>query len=174
MILITTTQRNGVSYAHTFAIDPEKIVSVRDREVGLSLVAEIEYGETYDRRRQPIFYRLNCSRAAIDALILGSYTGKEQLNVTVIDASDRHYKPYMVASYAMDLQERYIVDIREAEIMVNGSLTTCRRIEYVPGSFAPVILYVSNRLSTLITDTPEEVTTTTTEEATTTTTPELN
>lgn len=173
MILITATQRNGVTLLEpmTFAIDPEKIVSVRDRG---DFYAEIEYGETFDRRRQPITYVLTTSRAAIDALILGTYATKEYLAVTVIGSNTDEYKPKRVANYALDLQEKYIVDIRDTYFAINGVKTACRRIEYVPGSFVPILIYVSNALNTLVTDTPDAVTTTTTTETpeTTTTTTE--
>lgn len=169
MILVTAISRNGVPYVTpvSFAIDPEKIVTTRDRD---TLYCECEYGETYDRRRQPITYRLTTSRAAINALILGSYSGKELLTVTVIGANTDAYKPDNWVPYDLDLQERYIVDIRESYFMVNQTKTACRRIEYVPGSFVPVVLYVSDTMASMITATPAEVTTTTTEATTTTTT----
>ena len=169
MILVTAISRNGVPYVTpvSFAIDPEKIVTTRDRD---TLYCECEYGETYDRRRQPITYRLTTSRAAINALITGSYSGKELLTVTVIGANTDAYKPDNWVPYDLDLQERYIVDIRESYFMVNQTKTACRRIEYVPGSFVPVVLYVSDTMASMITATPAEVTTTTTEATTTTTT----
>lgn len=170
MISITVTSRNGVELLEpqTFAIDPEKIVSLRDR----GAYVEIEYGETFDRRRQPIIYLLTTDRTTLAALILGTYATKEYLSVTVINSSVDEYKPKNVANYAMDLQEKYIVDIRESYTMIGQTKTACRRIEYVPGAFVPIILYVLTTYNSMITDTPAEVTTTTTEEVTTTTTSE--
>jgi hypothetical protein len=160
MILVTLTSRNGVDLVthQQIAIDPEKIVTTRDRE----LYCEITYGETYDRRRQPIDYVLTTDRASILALILGSYATKEFLSVTVIGSNKEEFKPVNWVPYALDLQEKYIVDIRESYFAVNNVKTPCRRIEYVPGSFVPVVIYVSEKLLDLVTDNPAAVTTTTT------------
>lgn len=168
MISVTATHRNGVELLEpqTFAIDPEKIVSIRDR----GLYAECEYGETFDRRRQPIVYLLTTDRATLLPLILGTYASKETLAVTVINSSVDEYKPKNVPHYHMDLQEKYIVDIRESYTMIGQTKTACRRIEYVPGAFVPIILYVSDTYASMITDTPDAVTTTTTPAPTTTTT----
>ena len=159
MIAITYTHRDGLSVTPLeITIDQEKIVSLRDRGV----YAEIEYGETYDRRRQPIVYQLTAGRAAVKAEITGDI-----LELTVINPVDG-------TTYDFDLQEKYVVDIREAIIDVAGTLTACRRIEYVPGSFVPKIIFVSASLASLTDSTPteitttEEVTTTVAEEATTT------
>ena len=159
MIQVTYTHRNGVRQLSpvTLAIDPEKIVSVKES----GYYALIEYGETYDRRRQPVVYRLTASAADITLLILGSYDGKEVLTVTVLGSNTDDYKPYNVASYAMDLQEKYIVDIREAVAWINQTKVACRRIEFVPASFVPVVIFVEESLEELITDTPMPVTTTT-------------
>ena len=159
MIQVTYTHRNGVRQLSpvTLAIDPEKIVSVKES----GYYALIEYGETYDRRRQPVVYRLTASAADITLLILGSYDGKEVLNVTVLGSNTDDYKPYNVASYAMDLQEKYIVDIREAVAWINQTKVACRRIEFVPASFVPVVIFVEESLEELTTDTPSPVTTTT-------------
>jgi|GEM_PF-5767691 len=161
MIQITYTHRNGVAVSPsvTFAIDPEKIVSTKD----YGSYCEIEYAETFDRKRQPIWYRTNTTRAAVDVLILGSYATKIYLAVTAY-ADDR------LSTFAVDLQEKYIVDIREWYVTVSGVKTACRRIEYVPGSFAPTVLYVTNSLASLVSDTPAPITTTTTTAAATTTT----
>lgn len=175
MISVTATHRQGVELLEnqTFAIDPEKIVSTRDR----GSIVEIEYGETYDRRRQPITYQLTTCRAAIDALIAGDYNTNlthPYLSLTVIWSLQREYRPPVGStSYAMDLQEKYIVDIRDTYVDIEGTKTSARRIEFVPGSFVPVVIFVSEDYSSLVTATPVEVpitTTTTTEEATTTTT----
>jgi hypothetical protein len=160
MILVEAISRNGVELvAHqTFALDPEKIVTTRDRD----LLVEVEYGETFDRRRQPITYVLTTDRASILALITGTYATKEFLSVTVIGSNKEDFKPVNWVPYALDLQEKYIVDIRESYFAVNNVKTACRRIEYVPGSFVPVVIYVSDKLLDLVTDTPAAVTTTTT------------
>jgi hypothetical protein len=169
MIAVTATHRQGVELVTplTFAIDPEKIVSTRDR----GSYVEIEYGETYDRRRQPITYQLTTDRTTIDALITGTYVGKIYLSLTVIWSVDREHRPPLgSANYALDLQEKYIVDIRDTYVDINGTKTSARRIEYVPGSFVPVVIFVSDDFANLITDTPAEVTTTTTTAAPVTTT----
>jgi len=169
MILITVTERNGVllTAPQSFAIDPEKIVTTRDYN---DLYCSLTYGETFDRRRQPIDYVLTTDRASILALIDGTYAGKEYLSVTVIGANTADFKPVNWVPYALDLQEKYIVDIRESYYAVDNVKTACRRIEYVPGSFVPVIIYVSDTMASMITATPAAVTTTTTEEPATTTT----
>lgn len=172
MISVTATHRQGVELLEnqTFAIDPEKIVSTRDR----GAYVEIEYGETYDRRRQPITYQLTTDRATIDALIAGDYNTNlthPYLSLTVIWSLQREYRPPVgSASYAMDLQEKYIVDIRDTYVDINGTKTAARRIEFVPGSFVPVVIFVSEDYANLVTDTPAAVTTTTTTTATPTTT----
>jgi hypothetical protein len=155
MIEVTLTHRQGVELNEelTIGIDPEKIVSVRDR----GSYAEIEYAETYDRRRQPITYQLTTSRAAIDAVITGTYDTLTEpyLELTVYDTATGD-------TYSLDLQEKYIVDIREVYTLIDNTVTACRRIEYVPGSFKPEIIYVSNSFASMIDSTPAEVTTTTT------------
>lgn len=169
MIAVTVTHRQGIELVEpvTIAIDPEKIVATRDR----GSYVEIEYGETYDRRRQPIVYQLTTDRASIDALITGSYATHIYLTLTVLWSNDREHRPPLgSANYEIDLQERYIVDIRDTYVDINGTKTSARRIEFVPGSFVPVVIYVSEAFATLITDTPTEVTTTTTTAAPTTTT----
>ena len=169
MIAVTVTHRQGIELVEpvTIAIDPEKIVATRDR----GSYVEIEYGETYDRRRQPITYQLTTDRASIDALITGSYATHLYLTLTVLWSNDREHRPPLgSANYEIDLQERYIVDIRDTYVNINGTKTSARRIEFVPGSFVPVVIYVSEAFATLITDTPTEVTTTTTTAAPTTTT----
>lgn len=165
MILVEAKSRNGVDLVtnQIFAIDPEKIVTTRVRD---DYYAEIEYGETYDRRRQPITYVLTTDVASILALITGTYATKEYLSVTVIGANTADFKPDNWVPYALDLQEKYIVDIRESYYAVDNVKTACRRIEYVPGSFVPVVIYVSNSLASMVTDTPAAVTTTTTTTAT--------
>ena len=172
MISVTATHRQGVELLEnqTFAIDPEKIVSTRDR----GAYVEIEYGETYDRRRQPITYQLTTDRASILALIAGDYNTNitnPYLSLTVIWSLQREYRPPVgSASYAFDLQEKYIVDIRDTYVDINGTKTPARRIEFVPGSFVPVVIFVSDDFANLITDTPAAVTTTTTTATPTTTT----
>lgn len=169
MIAVTVTHRQGIELVDpiTIAIDPEKIVATRDR----GSYVEIEYGETYDRRRQPITYQLTTDRASIDALITGSYATHLYLTLTVLWSNDREHRPPLgSADYEIDLQERYIVDIRDTYVNINGTKTAARRIEFVPGSFVPVVIYVSEAFANLITDTPAEVTTTTTTAAPTTTT----
>ena len=161
MISITATHRQGVELIEprTFAIDTEKVVNIRDR----GSIAEIEYGETYDRRRQPITYQLTTDRASIDALITGSYETYTQLSLTVIWSDDREHRPTEgTASYTLNLQERYIVDIEDTYVNINGTKTSARRIEFVPGSFVPVVIYVSESYNSLIGVTPPEITTTTT------------
>jgi hypothetical protein len=169
MIAVTVTHRQGIELVDpiTIAIDPEKIVATRDR----GSYVEIEYGETYDRRRQPITYQLTTDRASIDALITGSYATHLYLTLTVLWSNDREHRPPLgSADYEIDLQERYIVDIRDTYVNINGTKTAARRIEFVPGSFVPVVIYVSEAFANLITDTPAEVTTTTTTAAPATTT----
>lgn len=169
MIAVTVTHRQGIELVDpiTIAIDPEKIVATRDR----GSYVEIEYGETYDRRRQPITYQLTTDRASIDALITGSYATHLYLTLTVLWSNDREHRPPLgSADYEIDLQERYIVDIRDTYVDINGTKTSARRIEFVPGSFVPVVIYVSEDFASLITDTPAEVTTTTTTTAAPTTT----
>lgn len=172
MIQISATHRQGVELVEpiTFAIDPEKIVGVRDR----GIYAEIDYGETFDRRRQPITYILTTDRATIDALIFGNYTDgitNPYLSFDVLWSEDRDHRPAPGdTSYPLDLQEKYIVDIRDVTHDINGTLTACARVEYVPGSFVPVIIYVDGEVADFVTDTPATVTTTTTTAAATTTT----
>lgn len=170
MIQITYTHKNGVRQLTpvTIAIDPEKIVSITDS----GLYALIEYGETFDRRRQPVTYKLTTSRAAILAEIDGTYDTKETLALTVLWSNTEEYKPYNVASYALDLQERYIVDMRDAVAWINQTKTACVRIEFVPASFVPVIIFVQGDLDSLVSDIPAAVTTTTEEPVVTTTTDE--
>lgn len=170
MIQITYTHRNGVRQLTpvTIAIDPEKIVSITDS----GLYALIEYGETFDRRRQPVTYKLTTSRAAILAEIDGTYDTKETLALTVLWSNTEEYKPHNVASYALDLQERYIVDMRDAVAWINQTKVSCVRIEFVPASFVPVIIFVQGTLDDLVPDIPAAVTTTTTEEPEVTTTTE--
>jgi hypothetical protein len=172
MIGVTALERQGVELLEPLflAIDPEKIVSTRDR----GIYCEIEYGETFDRRRQPITYVLNTDRASIDALIIGNYTDGLRLpylELTVIWSLDREHRPAPGHShYHLDLQEKYIVDIRNVTADINGVLTDCARIEFVPGSFVPVVIFVDGEVDDFITDEPVEVTTTTTTVAVTTTT----
>ena len=137
--------------ALTFAIDPEKIVGTRD----LGSYCEIEYAETYDRRRQPIVYQLTTSSDLINALIDGTYDGKEYLVLTVVNPLD-------ATTFTLNLQERYIVDIRPAATIVNKVKADCLRVEYVPGSFVPKIIYVSGTLGADVFDfdAPADVTTT--------------
>lgn len=171
MIQVTLSHKNGVELLEpiTIGIDPEKIVSTRNR----GYYCECDYGETFDRRRETVVYQLNTSRAAILALITGSYVANTYLALTVIWSLDREHRPIEgTASYAFDLQEKYIVDIRDVIQDVNGTLTACRRIEYVPGSFVPVVIFVSQSFRTLVPDVPAVVTTTTEEPITTTTTEE--
>ncbi len=169
MIAITYTHRNGIELDEsvTCLIDPEKICGVRTFN---TYYAEIDYGETFDRRRQPIKYGLTTSVAAILATITNPY-----LSLTVIDALKQEWKPDPDDNYTYNLQEKYIVDIRESYTTIDGTKTACRRVEFVPGSFVPVVLYVSDTLESLTDSTPAAVTTTTTttpEGTTTTTTPE--
>lgn len=145
MILVTATHRQGIELAEavTFAIDPEKIVGLRDR----GTATEIEYAETYDRKRQPITYIIDAARAAVEALIQGDYVGKETLTLTVYNTVDG-------STGTIDLQEKYIVDIRSVTHYINKTLTACRRVEYTPGAFNPIVIYVSEDIATLVTDTP--------------------
>ena len=162
MIAITYTHRNGIELDEsvTCLIDPEKICGVRTFN---TYYAEIDYGETFDRRRQPIKYGLTTSVAAILATITNPY-----LSLTVIDALKQEWKPDPDDNYTYNLQEKYIVDIRESYTTIDGTKTACRRVEFVPGSFVPVVLYVSDTLESLTDSTPAAVTTTTTEPPTTT------
>jgi hypothetical protein len=166
MIAVTYTKRQGMSVTPlTIAIDPEKIVSVKLDHSGNYAV--IEYGETYDRRRQPIVYQLTTDPAGVLATITGNYDTLTEpyLTVDIIDL------PSGVVTET-NLQEKYIVDIREAHVTVHHVLTAVRRIEYVPGSFVPVVVYVTDTFASMVASTPTEVTTTeeaTTEEVTTTT-----
>ena len=176
MIAITYTHRNGIELDEsvTCLIDPEKICGVRTFN---TYYAEIDYGETFDRRRQPIKYGLTTSVAAILATITGTYDTltPPYLSLTVIDALKQEWKPDPDDNYTYNLQEKYIVDIRESYTTIDGNKTACRRVEFVPGSFVPVVLYVSDTLESLADSTPAAVTTTTTttpEGTTTTTTPE--
>ena len=175
MIAITYTHRNGIELDEsvTCLIDPEKICGVRTFN---TYYAEIDYGETFDRRRQPIKYGLTTSVAAILATIKGNYDTLTHpyLALTVIDALKQEWKPDPDDNYTYNLQEKYIVDIRESYTMIDGTKTPCRRVEFVPGSFVPVVLYVSDTLASLTDSTPAAVTTTTTTTTatTTTTTPE--
>ena len=175
MIAITYTHRNGIELDEsvTCLIDPEKICGVRTFN---TYYAEIDYGETFDRRRQPIKYGLTTSVAAILATITGNYDTltNPYLALTVIDALKQKWKPDPDDNYTYNLQEKYIVDIRESYTMIGTTKTACRRIEFVPGSFIPVVLFVSNTLASLTDSTPAAVTTTTTTTTatTTTTTPE--
>jgi len=169
MISITYTHRNGLAETtnQTIAIDPEKICGVR---VWRTNYCEIDYAETYDRRREPIAYALTTSRAAILATITGTYDALTHpyVSLTVIEAEPKDWQPDPIGStYTYDLQEKYIVDIREATKYVDGTATACRRVEFVPGSFVPVVLYVSNSLASMISSTPATVTTTTTTTTTT-------
>ena len=176
MIAITYTHRNGIELDEsvTCLIDPEKICGVRTFN---TYYAEIDYGETFDRRRQPIKYGLTTSVAAILATIKGNYDTLTHpyLALTVIDALKQKWKPDPDDNYTYNLQEKYIVDIRESYTMIGTTKTACRRIEFVPGSFIPVVLYVSDTLASLTDSTPAAVTTTTTTTTaaptTTTTTP---
>jgi hypothetical protein len=144
----------------TCAIDAEKIVSVQlDHS---ETYAVIEYGETYDRRRQPIVYQLTTDPTAVLATIAGDYSTlltNPYLTVDIIDLPSGEVTE-------TNLQEKYIVDIREAYVVVKGVLTSVRRIEYVPGSFVPVVVYVTDTFASMVDSTPAEVTTT--EEVTTT------
>ena len=184
MIAITYTHRNGIELDEsvTCLIDPEKICGVRTFN---TYYAEIDYGETFDRRRQPIKYGLTTSVAAILATIKGNYDTLTHpyLALTVIDALKQEWKPDPDVNYTYNLQEKYIVDIRESYTMIGTTKTACRRVEFVPGSFIPVVLFVSNSLVSLTDSTPAAATTTTTtpvatttsttpEATTTTTTPE--
>ena len=176
MIAITYTHRNGIELDEsvTCLIDPEKICGVRTFN---TYYAEIDYGETFDRRRQPIKYGLTTSVAAILTTITGNYDTltNPYLALTVIDALKQEWKPDPDVNYTYNLQEKYIVDIRESYTTIDGNKTACRRVEFVPGSFVPVVLYVSDTLASLTASTPAAVTTTTTttpEGTTTTTTPE--
>lgn len=162
MIAVTVTHKNGVQLLNemTIAIDAEKIVKVRTVD---TYYAEILYGETFDRKREPVLYQLTTSAAAVLATIAGDYStllANPYLTVTA-------YKDLVSgATETLNLQERYIVDIREARVKINNTVTACRRIEYVPGSFDPVIIYVSTNFAAMVDSTPAEVTTT--EEPTTT------
>jgi len=170
MILVTITHRNGIAFdsPKTIAIDPEKIV---DTKINGSYCV-MEYGETYDRRRQPIEYQVTVSKAVIDALITGTYAGHKYLTLTVIASNTDIYKPNLDPTYTLELQERYIVDIRSTYIWINQTKTACSRIEFVPGAFVPVIIWVSEDISELITDVAGEGTTTTEEPSEETTTTE--
>jgi hypothetical protein len=161
MVLVHITHTNGVELVHhlQLALDPEKIVSVKDDPTGNYAV--IEYGECYSRNWKPMFYQLTVSRALIDTFITGEYVGKEYLALHVYELPSGDV-------YHLDLQEKYIVDIREAFYWINQTKVACRKIEYVPGSFAPIIIYVSNTMASLVTN--NLVTTTTTTRAVTTTT----
>ena len=55
----------------TIAIDAEKIVKVRTVD---TYYAEILYGETFDRKREPVLYQLTTSAAAVLATIAGDYS----------------------------------------------------------------------------------------------------
>ena len=175
MIAITYTHRNGIELDEsvTCLIDPEKICGVRTFN---TYYAEIDYGETFDRRRQPIKYGLTTSVAAILATIKGNYDTLTHpyLALTVIDALKQEWKPDPDVNYTYNLQEKYIVDIRESYTMIGTTKTACRRVEFVPGSFIPVVLFVSNSLASLTDSTPAAATTTTTTPVatTTSTTPE--
>lgn len=164
MISITVTHRDRIELSSqiTIAIDPEKIAAVRVLD---TYYAEIDYAEAYDRRRQPITYGVTTDRAAILATITGTYDtlANPYLSLDVYDVSDG-------TTSVMDLQEKYIVDIRDTYAVINGTLTACRRIEYVPGAFVPEIIYVSNAYATLVDSTPAAATTTTSTTSTTTTT----
>ena len=162
MILVTISHRNGIAFdsPKTIAIDPEKIVSTKDN----GAFCVLEYGETYDRRRQPIIYQVTVDRATINALITGTYAGKEYLALTVIASNTDIYRPYLEPNYILDLQEKYIVDIRSTYIWINQTKTACSRIEFVPGAFVPVIIWVSEDIDDLITEIAGATTTTSTAE----------
>jgi hypothetical protein len=161
MIQVTVTWRQGVELVEpmTIAIDPEKITATRE----IDGFAEIDYGECRDRQRSNMVYRLTVNKANIDAQIFGDYNTNLTHPYLILNV----YNLWDGSTYVLDLQESYIVDIREAFYWINGTKTSCRKIEYVPGAFAPVIIYVSNSFASLITT---YVTTTTTVAPTTTTT----
>ena len=173
MILIEVTHIEGIQLAeHRFlAIDPEKIVTTRDRDGH----CELEYGESYVRNRKTVTYEVTANRAAIDATITGAYDTNTYLALTVVWAEDREHRPTITQelTYALDLQEKYIVDIESVLYYLPGTgKTQLTKLRYIPGSFVPVTIYVSNDINRLVTNDFSETTTTTTAEAVTTTTEE--
>lgn len=145
MILVMATHRNGMELSGSlyFAIDPEKVCSIRESKGNCI----ISYAETYDRRRQPIVYNLEEAGVVVEAAIEGDYDGKETLELTSVNLDDGSVETVTV-------QEKYVVDIRTVTLPVNGVMTTLSRVEYVPGAFVPVVLYASESIFDLVTNSP--------------------
>ncbi len=177
MILVTVTKKQGVEIAtpYDLALDPEKIVSTRI----LDGVTQIDYAETFDRNRQTITYEVTAAKPNIDATITGEYSTHTYLALTVYWAENRDLRPFPAISstYALDMQEKYIVDIQDVEYTIvwkNTKIaTTLRKVRFVPGAFKEEVIYVTNNLIDLVDNTPSETTTTSTAEPATTTTTEI-
>lgn len=151
---ITITQVNGATLveSRTIGIYSENIVSTRE----VSGLAEIVYAETLDRRIKPETYLTTNTKAVIDGFIAGA---KSDLVV---------YKLVLGGTSVLTVQDKYIRSIKEAQVVVNGTLTACREVKYIEGAFLTKKVYVSNSLASLAD--PVVTTTTTTAAATTTTT----
>lgn len=145
MILVTATHRQGKELDDSlyFAIDPEKVCSIRESKGN----CVISYAETYDRRKQPIVYNLEEAGVVIEAAISGDYNGKETLELTSVNLENG-------STQTVTVQEKYIVDIRTVTLPVDGVMTTLSRVEYVPGAFIPVVLYASESIYDLVTNSP--------------------
>jgi hypothetical protein len=176
MILVTVTKKQGVEIAtpYDLAIDPEKIVSTRV----LDGITQLDYAETFDRNRQTITYEVTAAKPNIDATITGDYASHTYLALTVYWADNRDLRPFpaITTTYALDMQEKYIVDIQDVPLEIvwkhNKISTTARKVRFVPGAFKEEVIYVTNALHNLVDNTPSETTTTTTALPATTTTTE--
>lgn len=151
---ITVTKENGATLVEskTIGIYSENIVSTRD----VGGLAEIVYAETLDRRIKPKTYLTTNTKAVIDGFISGA---KADLVV---------YNLVLGGTSVLTVQDKFTTNIKEAQVVVNGTLTACREVKYIEGAFLTKKVYVSNTLASLAD--PVVTTTSTTTAATTTTT----
>jgi len=173
MILVTVTHVQGIELAtnRVLAIDPEKIVDIRQRGTN----TEIDYAESYDRKWETITYQITAAIPNIQVTIQGDYLGKEYLSGTVEWGEPREMRPNIwETTYAIDIQEKFIIDIEEVYYRFPWSTADelVTKLRFTSSAFLQKVVYVTESLDELVPDVPSDTTTTTTAEPVTTTSTE--
>jgi hypothetical protein len=132
---VTITTRNGLTLPTSVvqAIDPEKIVTTRDA----GGVAEIVYGESFDRRNAADTLIVTDSKATIDALVSG-----DTIDLPVFDLLDG-------STSTLTLQDKYNKVMEDSFAVVNGVKTAGVIVNYIEGAFGNKIVFVDSDLATL-------------------------
>lgn len=152
---IVITHKNGQELvdAITLGIEAEKIVSTKQVVGSVGYACEFVYAEADDRRLKPIVYQAANYKSQIDAFVSGT-----QIDLTVYNMAD-------ATTSTLTVTEKFIEQIREANIRIGVTDYACREVKFREGAFTEKVIYVTNSLASLAT----ALVTTTTSTTTTTT-----